>query len=253
MTNLTTNMIPASGITAVERQQILKSNGGYEFTGGLTDRITSGQAVTDIASNVQYTSTMVTNQTWYRMGFDSTKQIANDAPYWSDSSNDDEAPHSGTTGYQGVGLFSGAYMPQDVTNLFNFTENSAAYNQATSINGLDVTAATGSFDFTECQVGDFANVRFDFNVLPQFANTTIEVAMIWSTRDANDNITFTFPLVGNPIFFGTGTVGRVYLNRPILSAYFASQEDINARALLAIRADNPVAIQPITTLCTILR
>lgn len=187
------------------------------------------------------------------MGFDSTKQLANDAPYWGDSADADEAPHAGTTDYQGVGLFSGAYMPQGVTSLFNFTENSVDYNQATSLSGMSVTAGTGSFDFTQCQVGDFANVRFDFNVLPQFANTTIEVAMIWSTRDADDNITFSFPLVGNPIFYGTGTVGKVYLNRPILSAYFASAEDVNARALLAVRADNPVAIQPLTTLCTILR
>lgn len=250
MSNVFSNMIPSVGATT---PQLIRANGGYEFTGGFSDRITSGQAVTDIANNVQYTSTMVDNQTWYRMGFDSTKQIANDAPYWGDGADPDEAPHSGTTAYQGVGLFSGAYMPEGVTNLFNFTENSVAYNQATTIGGLSTTAATGSFDFTQCKVGDFANVRFDFNLLPQFANTTIEIAMIWSTRDANDNITFTFPLVGNPIFYGTGTVGKVFLNRPILTAYFASGEDVNARALLAVRADNPVAIQPLTTLCTILR
>ena len=37
------------------------------------------------------------------------------------------------------------------------------------------------------------------------------------------------------------------------SAYFASQEDVNARALLAIRADNPIQVQPLTTLTTIQR
>jgi hypothetical protein len=38
-----------------------------------------------------------------------------------------------------------------------------------------------------------------------------------------------------------------------MSAYFASQEDVNARALPAIRADNEILIQPLTTLCTIVR
>ena len=32
------------------------------------------------------------------------------------------------------------------------------------------------------------------------------------------------------------------MTRPLLSAYFASDEDVNARALLAIRADNPIQI-----------
>ena len=101
--------------------------------------------------------------------------------------------------------------------------------------------------------GDIALVRFDFNIIPQFANTTVEVALIWATRDSNDDITFTFPLTAQPLFFGTGTVGNTYLNRPLLTAYFASDEDVNARALLAVKADQPVLIQPLTTLATIVR
>ena len=96
-------------------------------------------------------------------------------------------------------------------------------------------------------------IRFDFNVIPQHANTTVEVGLIWATRDSNDDVTFTFPLLTNPVFFGTGTVGKTYLNRPLITAYFASAEDVNARALPAIRADNEVLIQPLTTLCTIMR
>ena len=98
---------------------------------------------------------------------------------------------------------------------------------------FNYTAADGSFDFRECQPGDLLQLRFDFNVNVQIANTTLEIALIWQTRDANDKPTFTFALTGQPIFYGTGTVGRTFLNRPFLSAYFASAEDTNARALLA--------------------
>ena len=103
------------------------------------------------------------------------------------------------------------------------------------------------------QPGDLLQLRFDFNVNVQIANTTLEIALIWQTRDENDEPTFTFALTGQPIFYGTGTVGRTFLNRPFLSAYFASREDTNARALLAIRADNPIQVAPLSTLVTIQR
>lgn len=137
--------------------------------------------------------------------------------------------------------------------MFDFGFNASSYSDAVETGDFQYTAADGSFDFTECRAGDLALVRFDFNILPQIANTTLEVAMIWQTRDSSDNPTFTFALTGDPMFYGTGTVGRTFLARPILSAYFASNEDVNARALLAIRADNPVQIQPLTTLVTIQR
>ena len=137
--------------------------------------------------------------------------------------------------------------------MFDFGFSASGYSDAVEAGSLQYTAASGSFDFTQCVAGDLALVRFDFNVLPQIANTTLEVGLIWQTRDANDSPTFTFALTGDPIFFGTGTVGRTFLSRPLLSAYFASQEDVNARALLAVRADNPIQIQPLTTLTTIQR
>ena len=83
---------------------------------------------------------------------------------------------------------------------------------------------------------------------PQFANTTVEVGLIWATRDSSDNVTFTFALTGEPLFYGSGTTGRTFLNRPIITAYLASAEDVNARALPAIRADQPCFIQPLTSL-----
>ena len=102
-------------------------------------------------------------------------------------------------------------------------------------------------------MGDCVRVRFDFNIIPQTANTTVEVWIIWQPRLADGTPTFTFPLTGTPSFYGTGVVGRQFLNRPTLSAYFASEEDVNARALLAVKADNPIQIAPLTTLVIIER
>ena len=246
MTNMMSNMIPSgAGGTSVSADQLAVASGGYEFTGGFTDRTTGAAGSSDVGSNVLYTSAMVTDQQWLRFGFDTTAQGTNDSPYWTEPAPADAA---------GVGLFGGSYMPGGVSSLFDFGfDTGASGYSAASTTGTKYNAATGSFDFTDCTAGDLALVRFDFNALPQVANTTLEVALIWQTRDSNDDPTFTFALTGEPIFFGTGTVGRTFLNRPMLSAYFASTEDVNARALLAIRADNPIQIQPLTTLCTIVR
>ena len=221
-----------------------QADGGYEFTGGFADRTTGTAGVSDVGSNVQYTQTMVDNNRWMRFGFDSAQQVTNDSPYWTDPT---PAPASG------IGLFGGQYMAGGVTSMFDFGFSASSFSDAVETGDLQYTAADGSFDFTECRAGDLALVRFDFNIVPQVANTTLEVAMIWQTRDSGDNPTFTFALTGQPQFFGTGSVGTTFLNRPTLSAYFASNEDINARALLAIRADNLVQVQPLTTLCTIVR
>jgi hypothetical protein len=196
---------------------------------------------------VQYTAAQAADNVWRRFGFSTASQVANDVPYWTDPA---PAPAAG------VGLFGGSYMPAGVTRLFDFDFDDSAttgYSNAVQTGSFQYTAAEGSLDFTQCRAGDLALVRFDFNVIPQVANTTVEVALIWQTRDSSDNPTFTFALTGEPLFFGTGTVGKTYLNRPILSAYFASNEDVNARALLAIRADQQVQVAPLTTLVTIVR
>ncbi|MGY8867189.1 MAG: hypothetical protein ACKVJK_16455, partial [Methylophagaceae bacterium] len=69
----------------------------------------------------------------------------------------------------------------------------------------------------------------------------------------NDDITFTFPLTAQPIFYGSGTVGKTYLNRVEISAWITSNEDINALSLPAIKSDNPVIIEPLGMLITIIR
>lgn len=228
----------------VSSNSVVLATAGYEFTGGFTDRTTGTAGASDVGSNVLYTQTEVDNKRWLRFGIDSTKQLANDVPYWSDP-----PPASAA----GVGLFGGSYMPGSVTSLFDYNFSVPSYSDAVTTGDLQYTAANGSLDFTECVAGDLALFRFDFNVLPQVANTTLEVALIWQTRAADGTPTFTFALAGQPIFFGTGTVGQTFLNRPTITAYFASNEDVNARALPAIRADNPVQIQPLTMLSTIQR
>ena len=217
---------------------------GYEFTGGFADRTTGQAGASDVGSNVSYTQDLVNAGRWMRFGFSEAQQLANDVPYWTDPT---PAPAAG------VGLFGGKYMPENVTSLFDFSFSSAGYSNSVESGDLQYTAAGGSYDFTECEAGDLLLCRFDFNVVPQVSNTTLETGLIWQTRDSGDVGTFTFSLAGPTTFFGTGTVGKTYLQRPMFSAYFASNEDVNARALPAIRADNPVQIQPLTTLVTIVR
>ncbi len=237
------SIFASQGVTSNVNEAIQLASGGYEFTAGFTDRTTGQAGVSAEGSNVLYTQDMLDNERWMRFGFDTTQQATNDIPYWTDP------PPAPATG---IGVFGGSYMPGGVTRLFNFGDNTA-YNAADEAGDFQYTAAGGSLDFTQCNVGDLLLARFDFNVVPQVANTTLEIALIWANRDANDAITYTFALTGDPVFYGQGSVGKTFLNRPVLTAYFASQEDVNARALFAIRADNIVQIQPLTTLINIVR
>ena len=236
--------------------------GGYEFTGGFSDRESGSTGASDFGTFIPYTQAMADSAQWRRFGFSESQQQANDNAYFPT----DARP--GRVFDQSKGLFGGIFMPSGVTELIDygwsdtvggtlpngdpFTGYSTEVNSGNPAD-FNYTAADGSFDFRECQPGDLLQLRFDFNVNVQIANTTLEIALIWQTRDANDNPTFTFALTGQPIFYGTGTVGRTFLNRPFLSAYFASAEDTNARALLAIRADNPIQVAPLSTLVTIQR
>ncbi len=240
--------------------------GGYELTGGFTDRTTGTAGASDIGTDVEYTQAMVDSETWLRFGLGTTAQLANDKPYWSNGGSEEEAAgaiysadannlpsgfsmvggNAYPDSYQGTGLFSGEYMPEGASNLFAFGESTSYNNESTS--GTKYNAAEGSYRMDELKVGDFCQFRFDFNLTPQFANTTVEVGLIWQTRDAVGNPTFTFALTGEPLFYGAGTTGRTFLNRPIMTAYLASEEDVNARALPAIRSDQPIFVQPLTTL-----
>jgi hypothetical protein len=225
-------------------QELETSTTGYELSGGFTDRTTGTAGASDIGSNVNYTSAMVAAQQWRRFGFDSASQITNDQQYWNETNTDFD---------QTKGLFGGLYMPPGVTNMFSYDFDEPTYSDEQLIGSTKYTAATGSYDFSDAKPGDLAQIRFDFNVRPQIANTTVEVGLIWQTRLDDGTPTFTFALTGTPVFFGQGTVEKTYLQRETISAYFASNEDVNARALPAVRANNPVQIQPLTTLAQLIR
>jgi len=213
----------------------LTSQGGYEFTGGFSD---------SLSTNVLYTQEMADNGRWLRFGFSEAARQVKDVTYLT----------TGTDYDNSKGLFGGQFLPDGVENLFDFSySNPTGYSAAVTEGDLQYTAADGSFEISDCKPGDLVLVRFDFNVVPQFANTTIEVGLIWQTQSNLGLPTATFPLTTQPIFYGQGTVGKTFLNRPLVSAYIASHEDVNAKALLAVRSDNPVQLQPLTTLCAINR
>ena len=230
------------GSSAQFSETLIKSEGGMEFTGGFADRTTGQSGASDLGTNVQYSVADATASRWRRFGFSSARQVANDVQYWGETDPSFD---------QSKGLFGGVNMPAGVTDLFDFDDTSFGAEVTTGSNPY--TAANGSYNLTQCRTGDLVKIRFSFNCVPQHANTTMEVGLIWATRDAGDNVTFTFPLTTQPIFFGTGTQGVANLNRVEMSAYLASAEDLNARALPAIRANNEILIQPLSTLITIIR
>ena len=125
---------PSAGSGAVS----VRSDGGYEFTGGFADRTTGTAGASDVGSNVLYTQDMVNADRWLRFGFDTTQQATNDFAYWTEPA---PAPTAG------VGLFGGSYMPAGVSSMFDFDFNASTYSDAVEAGGLQYTQANGSFDF----------------------------------------------------------------------------------------------------------
>jgi hypothetical protein len=193
-------------------------------------------------SSVNYTQENVNADLYKVFSFNEANHLANDNPYWSIPTP------SGTTG---IGLFQGANLPDGVTSLmdYNYVFNDNYPSDGTT--GFE--GSTGRIKLNDLVYGDQIRVRFDFNAIPQIANTTVEPALWYSNRNDNDDITFTFPLTAQPIFYGGGTVGNTYLNRVEISAWITSNEDVNALALPAIKSDNPIIIEPIGILITVIR
>lgn len=207
---------------------------GYSFTGAFEGKPLSNNYVWEAGIGINYSQSDVDSDLWKVFSLDEAVHLAVDNPYWTDP-----AP----TGVTGIGLFEGEYLPDGVSSLVDYTYDFDSNYPGSTGTGFE--GSTGRIRLNDLQPGDELRVRFDFNIIPQIANTTIEVALWYSNRDADDNITFTFPLTTTPIFYGTGSVGKTFLNRPEITAWIASQEDINALTLPAIKADNPVIIQPL--------
>lgn len=215
---------------------------GYSHTGAFADKPTTNNYVWQAGQGINYTQQNVSDGLWKVFSLSPAVHAAVDNPYWSTPT---------PTGNTGIGLFQGANLPNNVTSLVDYD---FVYNDNYDPNGsTGFEGSTGRIKLNDCVYGDQLRVRFDFNVVPQIANTTIEPALWYSNRNDNDDITFTFPLTTSPVFYGTGTVGNTYLNRVDISAWITSNEDVNALTLPAIKADNPVIIQPLGLLITIIR
>ena len=225
-----------------EDSLINKGKSGYSHTGAFADKPTDNNYVWEAGAGINYTAQDVSDELYKVMSLSRSVHEAVDNPYWSTPQPNTEL---------GVGLFRGANLPEGVNSLVDYD---FVYNDNYDPNGsTGFEGSTGRIKLNDCVYGDQLRVRFDFNVVPQIANTTIEPALWYSNRNDSDEITFTFPLTTTPIFYGGGTVGKTYLNRVDISAWITSNEDVNALTLPAIKADNPVIIQPLGLLITILR
>jgi len=238
-----TNNNSSSTITRKSEDSLIeKGKSGYSHTGAFADKPTSNNYVWEAGAGINYDSDDVENGLYKVFSLSRNVHQAVDNPYWSTPT---------PTGREGVGLFQGASLPEGIDSLVDYD---FVYNDNYDANGsTGFEGSTGRIDLSDCVYGDQLRVRFDFNVIPQIANTTVEPALWYSNRNDSDEITFTFPLTTSPIFYGGGTVGKTYLNRVDISAWITSNEDVNALTLPAIKADNPVIIQPLGLLITILR
>ena len=220
---------------------LLKTDSGYAHTGAFAGKPLGNQYVWEAGTGISYSQADVDAGTYKVFSLDNAVHLAVDNPYWT-------TPDVGTNN---VDLFNGYALPEGVTSLFEYTYDFDTEYPGSTDTGFE--GSTGRIRLNDLQYGDQIRVRFDFNVIPQIANTTLEPALWYSNRDDSDNITFTFPLTTSPIFYGTGTVGNTYLNRVDISAWIISNEDTNALTLPAIKSDNPVIIQPLGILVTVIR
>jgi len=230
------------GVEVVKMASAQDAASGYSHTGAFADKPTSNNYVWEAGAGINYTQDDVDNGVFKVMSLSRAVHEAVDNPYWSTPT---------PSGIGGIGLFQGANLPDGVTTLVDYDFDYDIAYPASSGTGFE--GSTGRIRLNDLQYGDQLRVRFDFNVIPQIANTTVEPALWYSNRNDNDDITFTFPLTTSPVFYGTGTVGDTFLNRTEISAWITSNEDVNALTLPAIKADNPVIVQPLGILITIIR
>lgn len=224
---------------SVSPEALSNVDAGIELTGAFAGKPLSNSYVWQNGEGISITQDDINNNRYKTFSLDRAVHLVVDTPYWSSPTPADHIDK---------GVFGGSYLPEDVPTVFDYvTVDSDTYEDGTNI------STTGGIDMSNFKVGDTIRVRFDFNCIPQIANTTIEPAIWYKNRDENDNVTFTFPLTATPIFYGTGTVGKSHLNRVEMSVYIASDEDINALAKFAIKSDNIVIIQPLSVLLTLVR
>jgi len=228
-----------TAIETIDNSHENSANSGIEFTGGFAGKPLTNNYAWEAGTGISITQANVDDGIYKTFSLDRDVHLAVDVPYWSDPVPADHTDK---------GVFGGSYLPDNVPTVFDYvTVDSDTYEDGSNV------VTTGGLDMSNFSVGDTIRARFDFNAIPQISNTTIEPAIWYKNRDANDNVTFSFPLTAQTIFFGTGTVGKILLNRVDISIYIASQEDINALAHFAIKSENQIIIQPLSCLLTLIR
>ena len=224
--------------------------GGFETTCGFTLYNSSAEPFKgDSLIDFDYDSKLLSN--WYRLGLDSSSNISGDAPDWFNSTDSSEAPHSGTTDYQGVGKFSGAYMPHGITNMFNYDSAIAGWSDSDEINtsGVRYSGATGSYDMAQLKFGDQIDFELDLNITPKVTGTHIETALILAKRDtAGGTVTGHEIIAGDTMVFGRSSVVGYTFHKTIrISHSIRSEEDLHSSALIAVKSDNTFYLQPLNT------
>ena len=220
-------------VTADEFATVTGTKGGFSFSGGFARR---GDPINYPGGNL-----------WMPLDLDATVQATVDAPWWP-----------GAADPNGVDLFGGSALPYNVSRMFDFAQTWSTASDTdvlAELDGSPYTDRTGTLRFDELDTGTTNSIRLDMILTPQIANTTVDVGLWFQPKTTLDgsNDGGAFALPGSPLFFGMGTVGTPYLSRPTTTMYIASDSDRFAYAALAIRADNPIIIDPQSCLVQNLR
>lgn len=161
----------ASGTTKKADLEMVVNSSGYEFTGGFQAKTDLTGYVWDSENQVAYTQSNADNGEYLRFGLSRTVHEAVDTPYWSDPTPN--------MNFEGFGMFAGDHLPAGkTTTLLNFdftgwSSSNMAGNQSTD---------TGTIALDGLSVGDLVSVRFDYNIIPQIQNTTVDTGLWWATQ-----------------------------------------------------------------------
>ncbi len=160
--NNTSSTIKRKGEDAL----INKGKSGYSHTGAFADKPISNNFVWQAGAGINYTQSDVSNEAYKVLSLSRSVHNAVDNPYW-------ETPSP--SGKKGVGLFQGANLPEGVNSLLDYDFDFDSVYGADGSTGFE--GSTGRIDLSDCVYGDQLRVRFDFNIIPQIANTTVEPAL----------------------------------------------------------------------------
>ena len=145
---------------------------GYSHTGAFAGKPLDNNYVWEAGVGISYGVDDVANGTYKVFSLDQAVHQAVDSPYWTVPT---------PTGTPNVGLFQGANLPEGVSTLVDYSYDYDAQYPTSSGTGFE--GSTGRIRLNDLRYGDQLRVRFDFNVIPQIANTTLEPALWYSNRD----------------------------------------------------------------------